>query len=166
VRSRGEIRAGGEVRRALGSDEGQHPAGGGRGGGDLGRAQRQARALARAAADEPFDPDRLARGQRGQGDQQAVSRRTWSRSASPRSRIAGSDVLSSSAPDEVRPSRPGGRRRHLSVDDRDHALGLEPAYPRGDLGGEGGLADAAHPVDDEPAAARARQVGGPATAFG
>src|SRR5207253_4077790 len=68
--------------------------------------------------------------------------------------------------DEVRPGRPGRRRRHLSVDDGDHALGLEPAYPRGDLGGEGGLADSAHPVDDEPAAARAGQVGGPATAFG
>src|SRR6266496_157897 len=66
----GQVRAGGQVRRALGPDEGQHPARAGGRGGDLGRAQRQARALARTAAAEPVDPDRLARGQRGQRDQQ------------------------------------------------------------------------------------------------
>ena len=57
-------------------------------------------------------------------------------------------------------------RRNRSVDDGDHATGLDPAHPRGDLGGEGGLSDAAHLVDDQPATARSGQVGGPATAFG
>ena len=161
----------------------------------------------------------------------AVRRHTWSRSASPSSRSAGSEVVSSAAPervsgpswrkasrpgscsprvngwrqvissfpvqlasraasagsrtvhrpdssdrlssklsqdDEVRFGRPGGEagRRHLAVDGVDHAPGLEPADPRGDLGRERRFADAAHPVHDEPAAARSGEVGGPPAAFG
>lgn len=52
----------------------EHAERGGReggGGNHLGRAQRQARTLTRTAAAETVDPDRLTRGQRGQGDQQA-----------------------------------------------------------------------------------------------
>jgi len=60
------------------------------------------------------------------------------------------------------PVQPASR----AVDDGDYATRLEPAHPPGDLGGEGGLPDAAHPIDDKPAPARSGQIGGPATAFG
>jgi hypothetical protein len=65
----------GLVRRALGAEEGEHPVRGAAGRGQPGGAQRQAGAGAGVGGAEPGDPQRpaarLARRQRGQGDQQA-----------------------------------------------------------------------------------------------
>ena len=52
--------------------------------------------------------------------------------------------------------------RHFAADDRGHALGFEAADPRGDLGGQGGLADAADAVQHQPGHCGARQVRRPA----
>jgi hypothetical protein len=117
----------------------------------------------RLAEDErlPAGDEQLSRPAGQQVGQRRVSDR-------PPAGLARQVVIEVVQDDEVRFGRPGREAGggHFATDGVDHPPGLDPADPRRDLGRERGLADAAHPVHDEPAAAWSGEVGGPPAAFG
>ena len=147
----------------------------GQGRGELGRARAGQRP--QVPEDEPDRARLLPQGERvPAGDQQlahpAAEQGGQVRVADgPPARLTGQVVVEVLQDDEVGLGRAGtlireGRRRHLAAHDGDDPAGLQPPDPRGDLRRERRLADAAHAVDDQAAAAWSAEVGGPAAAFG